>query len=24
VPLFIEQMRGTVSQPENYGSTTTE
>ena len=24
VPLFIEQMRGTVPQPENYGSTTTE
>jgi len=24
VPLFIEQMRGTVSQPANYGSTTTE
>jgi pimeloyl-ACP methyl ester carboxylesterase len=24
VPLFIEQIRGTVSQPENYGSTTTE
>jgi pimeloyl-ACP methyl ester carboxylesterase len=24
VPLFIEQIRGTVTQPENYGSTTTE
>jgi pimeloyl-ACP methyl ester carboxylesterase len=24
VPLFIEQIRGTVPQPENYGSTTTE
>ena len=24
VPLFIEQIRGTVSPPENYGSTTTE
>jgi pimeloyl-ACP methyl ester carboxylesterase len=24
VPLFIEQMRGSVPQPENYGSTTTE
>jgi hypothetical protein len=24
VPLFIEQLRGTVPQPTNYGSTITE
>ena len=24
VPLFIEQIRGTMPQPENYGSTMTE